>query len=116
MDQDGFLLEETGGRRSEEPDADLDSLTINFPYNLYRNVGSVIDSIMVGTTGLLIWTCTDGMFQGGVIRDGEETTFDLEKWGKEHTTTVMPDAATDFDKYVEWQAEIEEAFMAESNE
>lgn len=89
-------------KRSEEPDAVPASLTINFPYGLYRNIGSAFDSFMTGTKGLLIWTCTDGMFQGGIICDGAEKTFDLELWAKEHGESVMPDAATDFDGYVEW--------------
>jgi len=54
MDKDGFLLEETGGRRNDEPDATPDLLTINFPYGLYRNIGSPIDSFKQGTTGLLV--------------------------------------------------------------
>jgi len=112
MNQAGYLLDEVGDRKSDEPDATPKLLTINFPYNLYRNVGSAIDAIMVGTTGLLVWTSTDGMFQGGVIRDGAEKTYDLEIWAKEHTSLPMPNVATDFDGYVEWQAEVEEEFMA----
>ena len=115
MDKEGFLLEETGGRRNEEADAAPESLIIKFPYGVYRNIGSAIDSFRKGTTGQLIWTCTDGMFHGGVIRDGEEKTFDLEQWAKEHTTLVMPDSATDFEKHAEWQIEIEEEFLAFHN-
>ena len=111
MDQDGYLLDETGDRRSDEADAVAETLTVNFPYGLYRNIGPTLDLIIGGTTGLLVWTCTDGMFQGGVIRDGAEKTFDLEKWAKERNLAAMPDPATDFDAYVEWQNEIEEAFL-----
>jgi len=116
MDQQGYLLDETGVRKSDEADATPNLLTINFPYGYYRNIGSPIDAFKDGTTGLLVWTCTDGMFQGGVIRDGVEKSFDLEKWAKEHGHAAAPDAATDFDEYVEWQAEIEEEFMAESEQ
>ena len=51
------------------------------------------------------------MLHGGVVRDGEEKTYDLEQWAKEHTAIAMPDPTTDFEKYAEWQIEIEEEFL-----
>ena len=111
MDKEGYLLDETEARRSEEPDAVAATLTINFPFGLYRNIGAVMDALREDSTGQFVWTCTDGIFSGGVIRDGHEESFDLEKWAKERGLRAMPDPATDFDKYVEWQNEVEEAFL-----
>ena len=105
---------------------DQESLELNFPYGLYRNIGPTLDQIYPGTTGKVVWTCTDGCCCAGVIENGKETvTHDLEKWGKENVAVPDEIAAAlatggraGDDEYhqhwAEWMTEVERVFIAEN--
>ena len=101
----------------ERPATYPDTREIVFPYGLYRNIGLVVDQIYPGTTGTLVWTCTDGCFQGGVIDNGVETLTDLEQWAKESEmekpNEPLIDDGGEFDRRADWMTEVEQAFNEE---
>ncbi len=111
--KDGRFTDEADEPYNDQPAAD--GLFLTFPYGLYRNIGTEVERLAKGNKGEIVWTCTDGMFQGGTIMDGVETLTDLEKWAKEEANAGDDDmvnpGATDFDAYAEWMQYVENAFM-----
>lgn len=101
----------TGGTEPE--------LSLVFPYGLYRNIGIEVDNMYKGNKGHIVWTTTDGMFQGGVISDGVETVYDLTEWAKTEAADTGDDelinpGAEDFDAFAEWMQYVEQAFFEQN--
>jgi len=113
--KDGFILDEMGTRISEEADVDISGRAIRIPLFHYRNLGGFLDKLFVGGKGEVIWTSTDGCFDGGFIIDGKEISYDLTKWAKENMPEedADPPDENDFDSYCEWQQEVEQTFFEE---
>jgi hypothetical protein len=133
MDEERFFVNENDERVPSDFDPHVSGLCLNIPWSHYRNLarGAVGDRASWGScdlegpmtvlfqegVGKVCWTSTDGIFAGGVITgDGvtaKETSYDLEKWwadqGEDGEET--PDVDGDFDAYVQWQAEVESAFL-----
>jgi hypothetical protein len=79
-----FFVDEMQEKISKEPNFDLTARQMEIPLSHYRNLSRMLDVILPRTTGTVVWTSTDGCFQGGVFNDGVETiTNDLEKWWDE---------------------------------
>jgi len=117
--KEGFLIDECGDKmgntEDDFPAACSKSLSITFPFGLYRNIGALIDLIRKGTKGRIVWTTTDGGFQGGVISDGEEALTDLEKWGKEQKIEYQrEDGESDAEANCQWANMVEFAFHEEN--
>ena len=118
LDDEGYMLTEDEHRIDEvEPSVDAVERDIFIPLFHYRNLGYVLNDLFKGGKGKVIWTCTDGCFEGGVIVDGKETHYDLEKWAAEgenmefEEDRTPPDVEKEFDDYCEWQGEVEQAFF-----
>jgi hypothetical protein len=119
--KEGKMVDECGNAYADCPS--VDGLTIQFPYGLYRNIGIVIDRMVPGTEGLIAWTTTDGVFSGGIIEDGKETTYDLWEWARKDAD-LKDRIATDEagmkammdgepEEFANLMAEIEAGFMDE---
>ena len=101
--------------RREAGDLNPAELTITVPQAYYRNLARHADRLFAGGTGTLVWTSTDGMFSGGVVKDGVDTlqVADLEKWWKEMGDGEEAPSIDDAEKYCQWQTEVQEAFIEE---
>jgi hypothetical protein len=113
LNADGFILDETDNPINESGVPNVEPHSISIPYSLHRNLTRVLDQLFVGGKGTVVWTSTDGCFSGGVIVDGNETTYDLAQWAKENVEEPAPNADDDFDDYCEWLAEVEDEFQQE---
>jgi hypothetical protein len=111
---------------TESPNIDRRERTIEIPLHLHRNLARLLDEqqLFRGATGKAVWTSTDGCFSGGVVVDGEESTYDLDEWAKEHVLEpgqTPPDPNTDVEEWLEYAeeewleyaAEVEQAFFQE---
>lgn len=92
----------------------IDEKTIYIPYYHYRNITRVFNSLIPGNKGWMVWTSTDGCFEGGAIREEVETTYDLNEWGKENIEEEAPDTE-DHENWCEWANEVEQCFNEEFN-
>ena len=96
-------------------------LTLTIPYAHYRNLSRAIGdsaveglpSITKGTKCLVVWSSTDGCFDGGVIEDDKETCYDLDKWGTENVGETQGDWDEHFQERCDWQNDVEVAFHEE---
>ena len=97
-------------------DIDHNLRVINIPCSHYRNLGYTLENLVKDGKGVVVWTCTDGCFEGGVITDGHEEAFDLRLWAKENMEgddAVPPDFDNEFEAYCEWQQLVEQEFFEE---
>ena len=110
--QEGYLVAETGGRISEDPDIDAGARRVSIPWALHRNLARVLGKgrLFRGGMGKVVWTSTDGTFEAGVIRDGEEQIYDLVEWGRRNVGDP-PDVDQSPEAYVQWQGEVEQTFF-----
>ena len=116
VDKNGCFVDECGDKFSETPNIHPNALVIDIPLAHHRNL-SRVNFFPEGAKGYVVGTSTDGCFEGWVIEDGEEKSYDLEEWAKENMDgedKVGPDPDDDFDLYVEWQSLVEEAFFDEN--
>jgi len=139
IDSEGFFTDENDNRLTDHPDfqanVDRTHRTIYIPYAVYRNMSQVdfflnkppFVSLLPVTErpastvkGHIIGTSTDGCFTGWFIEDGEETSYDLEKWATEHLQgddAVVPkeEDFASFDEFNEnqhaWQNVVQQAFF-----
>jgi hypothetical protein len=113
MNDKGYFIAETGEEISKVPDVDFNNLSLTIPCFHYRNLGYVLKSLVKNTQGNIIWTCSDGCFNGGVITNGKEKGYDLRKWAKRHMSGYEeePDME-DVENHSIWEQEIENAFMS----
>lgn len=121
IDEEGFFMDETGAMISgdEGDDIDKENRTIGIPFSFYRGLSGLLctkcfddkPGLLAGSKGKIVWTSTDGCFSGGVIIDGVEKTYDLEKWNEENGGENPPDIEQDFDAYCAWQTDIEVDFF-----
>lgn len=134
IDSEGFFTDENGNRHTDHPDfrANVDRArrTIYIPFAVYRNLSQVDFFLNKPSNGLpqqvstvkghIIGTSTDGCFTGWFIEDGEETSYDLEKWATEHLqgdAAVVPkeEDFASFDEFNEnqhaWQNVVQQAFF-----
>lgn len=87
-----------------------EALVISIPFFCHRNLARHLEDVMHNATGLIIWSSTDGCFEGGILRDGVEKTFDLTKWAAEQKLDEPPDPEDTPDEYCEWMNEVEQEF------
>jgi hypothetical protein len=114
--EEGYFVDECGNRyHSETPDIDASLLRITIPRGHYRNLAR-FDFFPPSAKGFLVGTSTDGCFEGWVIENGQETTFDLDQWAKENAEEVAPtiEECSSENEYWEnriiWQADVADAF------
>lgn len=110
------------GRDDGEVDIDEDDLTIRIPLGCYRNlVGFLFEIRKKSETCYIVWTSTDGNFEGGVIaKEYGETVdkqVDLTEWATNPNHLILAPDNTDFSeenlqKYCDWQLEVENEFHA----
>ena len=111
--KDGKFIDECGNIFDEQEQPDVQGLTLRIPFGLYRNLSRRIDDLTQGTTGKVVYTSTDGCFEGGVWLDGVFTCYDLKLWARENMeeeNSLPPDINDDFSAYCEWMSEVEMAF------
>jgi len=122
INDNGYFIDECDESISQEeddPDIDIDNRTIRIPYGFYRNLTHFFCTktfddklgLLAESKGKIVWTSTDGCFGGGVIVDGEEKVYELEKWNEENNGEEAPDFEIDFDGYCDWQDEIANNFF-----
>jgi hypothetical protein len=111
VSKDGCPLDECGNRLTEYPTVHPTTRVIEIVFSYYRNLGRYIETLFIGGKGEVVWTSTDGMFEGGVVVDGEETNYDLAEWAKKHFFDGRKGLPSVEDKeYATVLSEIEEAF------
>ncbi|MFA5234791.1 MAG: hypothetical protein WC390_10360 [Sulfurimonas sp.] len=114
--KDEKFIDECDNITDETTKSDINGLTLRIPYTLYRNLSYRLDEIVKGTTGKIVWTCSDGCFEGGVYTDGVEKHFDLEEWAKEKEDSIAPDINEDFENWSIWAQDVEQSFHEEMME
>lgn len=93
-----------------------DQLRIEIPQFYHRNLLHILDQLTALSSYYdILWASTDGMFDGGVISSGENTTVKLEEWAK-NNGIEKPDQMEDdqggmSDDALNWQEEVIQAFM-----
>lgn len=111
--KDGFMVDELENRICDTSDVDISRKAFCIPVYHYHNLGGLLQNLFKGGKGEVVWTTTDGDFQGGVIVNGQETLYDLEVWAKENMeeeNSLPPDDIAELD---EWQQEVEQEFFEE---
>jgi len=110
------LIDAAGGVQ-EETGVDRDKRSLNLGYCVvYRNLARYLAVLFQGGRGTVVWTSTDGCFDGGVVTDGEETLYALERWAEEHLGMTMPgfDESEDEDEsnaaWLDAALDVEDAF------
>lgn len=109
--KDGKIVDEAGSPINDEPA--FDGMILTIPISLFRNIGYCLGEFVKGCKMAdLVWTSTDGQFQGGVFEGEKETTFDLEEYAKTlgDDLDTPPDPDTQRQEYVDWLAEVEHEF------
>lgn len=96
----------------EDFEIDVNKMEVKINPDSYRNLGYHLNEIaMSGMKGMLVWTSTDGSFEGGTVIDGEEETIDLYEWAEENYETPKPEEDEDNDEEMdEWMTNVIEAF------
>lgn len=102
------FVSETDDLLSEVPD--IENQTITIPIYHYKNLAGILDALFDGGTGNVVWTTTDGDFQGGVINEIGETLYNLEDWARKEMADEFMEFSEEPD-YAEWQQEVEQAFF-----
>lgn len=111
--KDGFMLDELGNHLENTSDVDFSSKAFNIPVFLYYNLGAILGNLFKGGKGEVVWTSTDGRFDGGVIVNGKETLYDLEKWAKENMEQKDSLPPENFAELCEWHQLVEREFFEE---
>ena len=105
------IMHEDGVVTKDRENLDPVKLTIEIPLCNYRNLFGVIHQAFRGATGKIVWTSTDGVFDGGVVIDGCNRIYcDLEVWNNAAGGDPAPDYEEDCDDYCAWQDKVEQAF------
>jgi hypothetical protein len=110
--KDDHFISDTDEQVTEDaPNLDRENWMIQIPMFVYCKLGNVLNDLFrLGGKGRVVWTCTDGFFEGGVIVDGEETVYNLEQWSEENMPeSDQPD--TEAEEYCQWQEEVESRFL-----
>lgn len=114
-DAEGWFVGEDGERIGNCPSVEPSTLTITIPCSLYRNLGGVLDQLLFGSKHDIVWTCSDGCFEGGHIVDGKEVHFDFSESVDflpiDEEDREAPDLELEPDEYWDWQQMIEQAFF-----
>lgn len=117
--KDGKFIDECETVVDESTESDIDGLTLRIPLCHYRNLSRRLDWMVQGCKDAhIVWTSTDGCFDGGVYEGDRETCFDLAKWAKETLEPEdqnPPDMEKDFDAYCEWQQMVEQEFFSDNS-
>lgn len=115
------FVDETGGVIHEH-ESDIDGLTLNIPWAVHRNLTYAFKQMLAGAVSHhIVWSSTDGCFEGGVLKDGSEpggrseVTYDLVKWAKDNMDEedADPPSVDDHENYSEWQVTVQNAFHEE---
>jgi len=117
--EDGWIkgdkfVDEAGSIVCDNGEPDIDGLTLHIPLGCYRNMFRVLDAITEDTESTVVWTSTDGCFEGGVLTNDKKEYLDLEEWAKENDmkppVEIDKSSDDDWQEYSDWQTEVEDAF------
>jgi len=112
MNADGCCIDEAGTvvGDGQDPDVDLDALTVTIPLSMYRNLGYILDELVKGCKDAwLVWTSTDGGYDGGVYKGEHETEHDLLEFAKTLDLGELPHPSMG-QEHCDWLTEVENAF------
>lgn len=114
IDAEENMVDECGTPIDNGPCAPIDRehKVITFPLFHYRNLSRLLNSLFIGGEGQVIWTSTDGCFDGGVIENGSETYYNLRDWAAKEGLELVPEDTEDFDALCDNQQDIEQEFHA----
>lgn len=110
INKENIFIDETLDLITEKSTIDRNDKRIHIPYFHYRNLTYILKGLVKDTKGWAIWTSTDGCFEGGVIRDGVETHYDLNEWAKTNADEDAPDIEKEPENYCIWADDIEQLF------
>ena len=113
LEKNGLI--DAAGEVQEGTGVDRDKRSLNLGYCVvYRNLACDLAVLFQGGRGTVVWTSTDGCFDGGVVTDGKETLYDLERWAEEHLGMTMPDLDESEDEHnaawLDAALDVEDAF------
>lgn len=91
VDECGDIVLDSG-----QPDLDRETKSITVPLACYHNL-SRVKLFTNGAKGKLVGASTDGCFEGWVITDGNEETYDLDEWAEENIDEPKPDLSVSTD-------------------
>lgn len=102
-----------GGTEETVKNECIIGLKLIIPHTYYRNMLSVLDYIINQSKDYhIVWTCTDGMFSGGILdSENKEKEYDLSEYAK--SKGMKSPGYSDFERYCEWLAEVEQTFHQE---
>ena len=100
------------GRKFKDKTVDESIFTIRIPYFCYRNLlDSLGDILKQSSNHLVVWTSSDGIFEGGVYEDGNYINYCLKNWGEKKGVILPDEGEGDLGKRSELMAQIEEMFI-----
>jgi hypothetical protein len=112
MNFDDQFINELGdvinGPMSKE--SNVEGLTLTIPFFYYRNLSCHIKELFVGGRGKVVWTSTNGDFQGGVETENGCKLYNLFDWAKENAEEPTYSNVHQMDK---WMADVEQQFFEE---
>ena len=89
-------------------------LTIEIPLFCYKNLHSSLrELIEKSPTHLIVWTSSDGIFEGGVFEDGNYVNYCLKNWGAKKGIKLPDEQDPDIGKRAKMMKKIEELFFQE---
>ena len=89
-------------------------LTIEIPLFCYKNLHSSLrELIEKSPTHLIVWTSSDGIFEGGVFEDGNYVNYCLKNWGEKKGIKLPDEQDPDIGKRAKMMKKIEELFFQE---
>jgi len=112
VNDDGLWIlgKDTGGPRALNEEL----LTIEIPRFCYKNLySSIKDLIKKSPTHLIVWTSSDGIFEGGVFEDGSYVNYCLKNWGEKKGILLPDDLDLDIGKRAQLMEKIEDLFFEE---
>lgn len=115
--KDGNFIDDSGDAVTEGR-SDIEGLTLYVPLATYNKLTWHFNDLTEGASVFrLVWSSTDGCFEGGVLQDGhEEVAYDLKEWAKKNMPEEdedEPDADYQPDEFCEWMNDVECAFHEE---
>ena len=89
-------------------------LTIEIPRFCYNNLFSYLkDLLEKSPTHLIVWTTSDGIFEGGVYENGSYVNYCLKNWGEKKGIKLPDEQDPDIGKRAKLMKKIEDLFFEE---
>jgi hypothetical protein len=112
---ENHFIDKNGEALTEEPNVDEQSLYLEIPFSIYKNMSYIFDHTFatnITKSSDVVFASNDNCFIGGYIRDGQKQSILLEKWADKNVSKKKPDFSNVND-YKNWQNIVIQEFFRE---